>query len=252
MWISQQERAEFERQGVLVVPGVFGASELRAIEAAFGRLLDLGQDLTESADRAGSSFVIARTGPQAQPAIQRVVWCGAAEPGLAAVGEDPRILGRALSLLGTGRADQLINQAHFKRPHDGVHFPFHQDAWNRRTGTDLWLDTSTDGAYVQCVLTVDEMTEDNGPLLYVPGSHGKQLITGDRDAKVEALLESTPAVPLVAPAGAMIFFGPFLVHGSRPNESERARRILINGYARSGVNRRSYPGAGLGLPRKLN
>lgn len=251
-WVSDTERAEFLREGVLVVPNVFEAFALRTIEAAFERLLELGHDLTESEDLAGSNFVIAHTGPQSEPAIQRVVWCGAAAPALAAMGEDPRILGRVLHLLGTARAEQLINQAHFKRPHDGVHFPFHQDAWNRRVGTDLWQDTSEDGAYVQCVLTVDDMTADNGPLLYVPGSHRQGLIAGDREAQLKSLIKETPARPLIAPAGALIFFGPFLVHGSLANQSTEARRILINGYARAGVNRRPYPGAGLGQVRELS
>lgn len=86
----------------------------------------------------GSQFVLGEvaSGPlRGQPRIDRVVWCGAAEPELLQVGVDPRLLGVAAQVLGTLAMDQLINQVHFKLPYDGVTFPWHQDCRHRRWGT---------------------------------------------------------------------------------------------------------------------
>lgn len=249
--VSDAERARFLEEGVLVVRDAFGAGELEVLREAFEGLFARGARLDETADVDGARFVMAPTASGGRPAIQRVVWAGAAEPDLAAVGADPRLVDRACDLLGVDEVDQLINQAHIKRPHDGVCFPPHQDAWNRRHGTELWRDEVGDGSYVQCVLTVDDMREDNGPLTYVPGSHREGPILGeDREDRVAELCARTPLVPLVVPAGALIFFGPFLIHGSAPNVGETSRRILVDGYARPGVNRRRYPGAGLGVRRR--
>ena len=250
--LSPAEVAQFQEDGLLILPCQYSRAELDRLSEALDRLRDRGAQLTETADVGGARFVIEPTGTDGRPRIHRVVWCGATERALAALGEDERVLGRAAQLLGVREVDQLINQAHFKQPGDGVEFPLHQDAWNRRYGTDLWRDDSCDGAYVQVILTVDPMTESNGPLLYVPGSHRMGPVVGDdRKSRLEALAETHPPAPVIAPPGSLVFFGPFLVHGSTPNQSDRPRRIVVNGFARIGVNRRHYPGAGLGVRRRL-
>ena len=50
--------------------------------------------------------------------------------------------------------------------------------------------------------------------------------------------------------GDTIFFGPYTAHASVENTSDKYRRVLINGYASPGANRRVYPGDGAG--RRLN
>lgn len=245
--LSADEHARFREQGFLVREGAFGPEPLAEIEAAFERLRVRAQGLRCSGFVDGSHFVVTPGDPER---IHRVVWCGAAEPALAAVGRDPRVLGPALELLGVSEADQLVNQAHFKQPHDGVSFPLHQDAWNRRHGTALWRDPAPDGGYVQVLLAVDAMTPDNGPLLAVPGSHRAGPIRAlDRAERIAALEPHASALELEP--GSLVFFGPFLVHGSRPNTGDRPRRALVNGYCRPGSNRRIYPGAGQGARRKF-
>ncbi len=250
--LTPSERQVFDTTGVVVRAHAYDPAEVQALKQALDRVYALGEGLQETSDLRGARFVIAATAHDGGHRVQRVVWCGAADPVLAATGTDPRVLGPALNLLGTPSAEQLINQAHFKQPGDGVAFSMHQDAWNRRFGTDLWLSGTADGGYVQSVLTVDEMTASNGPLLYVPGSHRLGLLDGPRrDDKVRDILKQTPPQALVAPPGALIFFGPYLLHGSTANESDGPRRIIVNGYARPGINRREYPGAGLGVLRAL-
>ncbi len=44
--------------------------------------------------------------------------------------------------------------------------------------------------------------------------------------------------------GDIIFMHPYLVHGSKPNESTGSRRTFINGFSYPGSNTQPYPGKG--------
>jgi ectoine hydroxylase-related dioxygenase (phytanoyl-CoA dioxygenase family) len=70
-------------------------------------------------------------------------------------------------------------------------------------------------------------------------------------AGVDETVDADRAETITGPAGSVIFFGPYAVHGSTPNASSVPRRVLINGYAYPGANGRVYPGEGSGrvLPR---
>lgn len=250
--VALEELEAFARDGFLVRSEVFSPQEVDTLRLAFERLEARARRCIGTFDVQGTRFVLAPTADQGgDPRLQRVVWCGGVESVLLTAGADPRIVEPALALLGEPEADQLINQAHFKRPGDGVAFPMHQDAWNRRWGTQEWRDRSPDGGYVQVLLTLDTMAEDNGPLLVVPGSHQLGALDGpDRRERVEDLCEERAPVPLLLSPGSLVFFGPFLVHGSRANRGTRPRRALVNGFARPGANLREYPGCGLGIRRR--
>ena len=66
--------------------------------------------------------------------------------------------------------EQLLSQAHFKRPNDGVVFRWHQDIQHRDKGNGTWRDIDGRGSFVQSILMLDEMTMDSGPLQFIPGS----------------------------------------------------------------------------------
>lgn len=98
--------------------------------------------------------------------------CGKQEPVLAALGQDPRLLTLAADVLdqqalahaGERSLYQLINQAHFKAPRDGVDFPWHQDSINRGYHTGAFADVHGNRSYVNIAVAVDAETEENGPL----------------------------------------------------------------------------------------
>lgn len=232
----------FERDGFVVVRGLIDASQVDDVARAFDRLQARVADLEAGDhDLDGARFVL---GPGRPPVIRRVVWCGAAEPELLAVGRCPAILDLAAQLLGRSELVQLINQAHFKLPGDGVRFPWHQDAEHRRHGTPLWHDVDGRGSFVEIAVAVDPMTPDNGGLRLVPGSHAD----GVRAHVRRELPAPADFVSPVLDPGDALAFGPFVVHGSPANHSDRPRRTLLNGFALPGANGRIYPGCGLGAP----
>jgi ectoine hydroxylase-related dioxygenase (phytanoyl-CoA dioxygenase family) len=238
-----QQIEQFSTQGYVLFSGVFHDLEVQKMRNSFERLVEKASDLEGTVLYEGSQYVVEKS------VLKRVVWCGASEPVLLAYGRDSRITGIAKNLLGSPTIDHLINQAHFKLPNDGVHYPLHQDSTHRRYGTDLWSDVNGKGSFVQTIIALDEATEMNGPLLVLPQSHlHGHLALPYEDGKetISDTFNPSDAIPVLMKPGDVVAFGPYLIHGSLPNTSNTPRRILVNGFAYPGANIRVYPGVGAG------
>jgi len=87
-------------------------------------------------------------------------------------------------------------------------------------------------------ILLDDCTEENGPLLVIPGSHRGRMfdhhcdgvfcgaITGELNQ-----IEFAKAVALTGKAGAMSIHHARLLHGSAQNRSAKQRRLLLFEYA---------------------
>jgi ectoine hydroxylase len=250
MTLSENQRRAFAERGFFVLRGLLARDEIDVVRGAFERLYEAAQSLRTTGDHAGAFFVLDAKAP-GPVVVQRVVWAGGMEPSLLRLSEDPRLVEPALELLGTDRCEQLLCQAHFKMPNDGVAFDWHQDIQHRDKGNGTWRDVNGRGSYVQTILLVDDMNEENGPLEFVPESAAEFDAEG---RMVRGSIDATRAVSVTGRAGDVLFFGPWAVHGSAPNASPKPRRVLIDGYAAPGANARHYPGRGacrvLGRPRE--
>jgi ectoine hydroxylase-related dioxygenase (phytanoyl-CoA dioxygenase family) len=235
----------FYDAGFTVQPDVFSAAEVALMREAFDRLEVTARRIGTTEMHNGSQFVVDPL-PNGAIKIHRIVWCGAAEPVLSDFGSHPRLVEMAGQLLGSSSMNQLINQAHFKLPGDGVAFPWHQDSTHRRYGMAEWTDVNGRGSYVQTLTALDDIGEDNGPLLFIPGSHARGHLDLPPDGSLPPWIDPAAAVPAIMRAGSVLLFGPYSVHGSRPNTSMRPRRTFINGFAYPGANARTYPGEGAG------
>jgi len=244
--LDRRRISAFFEDGFVVVPVLFSTSEIHEMRSAFVRLQRAAERLAGTGMHRGSKFVVERVATGGVR-IQRIVWCGAAEPVLSAYGRDPRLLGMASTLLGTREMNQLINQAHYKLPGDGVEFPWHQDSSHRRFGGDQWRDVNERGSYVQTVIAIDDMTESNGSLRFLPGSCKLGHLDLPADGRLpRALVDPSSAVTATMRAGSVLLFGPYTLHSSQPNESDEPRRAFINGFAFPGANSRVYDGEGAG------
>lgn len=243
MNLTSDQLTQFFEDGFVVMPHVFSSGDVARMRRAFDSLESQARCLGRSGVHRGSMFVLDQSA-EADLAIQRIVWCGGAEPTLAEQGRDPRLLRMAAQILGADRMQQLINQAHFKLPGDGVAFPWHQDSRHRRYGRGEWKDSNGKGSYVQMVIAVDDMLPENGPLQFLPGS----CRFGHLEIPVGELPPSGAAEPrtVTMKAGSVAMFGPYTFHRSLPNRSQSARRVFINGYAYPGANWRLYPGSEAG------
>ena len=83
-------------------------------------------------------------------------------------------------------------------------------------------------------LLIDDMTEENGPLMVFPGTHkgpvlnhhNNGVFAGATDLVAEGL-DMKDAVPLIGPAGSISIHHARLLHGSALNRSTRDRRVIF-------------------------
>lgn len=245
-FLKRGQVEEFFDAGFILIRGAFSSTETAEMCAAFERLRRTAEGLGTTCMHRGSQFVLDQTEAR-QVRIQRIVWCGGAEPVLSRYGADRRLLRMAALLLGSSQMNQLINQAHFKLPGDGVEFPWHQDSTHRRYGNDEWRDVNGRGSYVQTVLALDETSEASGPLQLIPGSGRAGHLNLPKDGPIPTgLFDESRAVTATMNPGDVLLFGPYTLHRSLPNRSTQPRRVFINGFAYPGANTRVYPGEGAG------
>lgn len=235
----------YSEQGFVVLPGFYTPGEVSELSSAFDRLERRAQGLREPTKIGDSLFVVEGRGHAVR--IDRIVWCGGAEPALGALGRSAALLATAAAVLGSREMDQLINQAHIKNPGDGVRFDFHQDSAHRRYGTDLFHDVNGSGSFVQTLTALDPMDAANGGLFVLPGSHRRGHVPLVDGKLPDGAFDLSRVIPLVLAPGDTLFMSPFTVHGSGPNCGTTRRRLFINGFATPGANRREYPGAGRGV-----
>jgi len=171
----------------------------------------------------------------------------------------PRLVEPVQQLLG-GAVYIYQFKINVKASLTGEAWPWHQDFifWEREDGmprADL----------VTALVMLDDATEFNGPLLVLAGSHAEGRIAVDPagDAaggkprwvnnltvdlkyalphgRVRDLHERYPVASIKAPAGAVLFFHPNLVHGSSDNMSARDRRLALVTYSHADNQVRPVP-----------
>ncbi len=237
------DAAALDRDGYAIVRRFLQLDEVARLQSGLARL---------RASAEGGGF-----DPQrlvvggAPPTLRRVVWCEGLDPAFDGWGADPRYLAVARQVLGcSGPVVQLLQQLHPKAPAGDLAYAPHQDASNRRFGTDRWRDPGPQGGFAQLVVALDPADAASGGLMVWPGSHRHGFLAHpETGALPPEACRPGDARALSLQPGDLLAFGPFLVHGSPPNPSPRPRTLFIQGYTRPGVNRRLYPGSGAGVER---
>lgn len=167
------------------------------------------------------------------------------------VARSPRVLSAARQLLW---GDVYVHQSKIN-----IKAPFAGDQWEWHQDYVYWL--QSDGIpgpdLVNVAVFLDEVTEFNGPLTFIPGSHRAGLLAGITVDGMPVGYEEAPAwiatltaeekfrvspavleemarrdglVSPKGPAGSVLFFNPNLLHASAPNISPFRRAVLILVY----------------------
>ncbi len=147
----------------------------------------------------------------------------------------PAWLVPAAQLLG-GPVRFWHDQLFCKPPRQGGVVAWHQDYsyWTRTRPL----------AHITCWIGLDDATEENGCLQYVPGSHRWDLLpitglAGDMRAIDSVLTPDQRAafqpVSIQLARGEAAFHHPLTVHGSGENRSQRPRRAMVINAVRDGV-----------------
>ena len=139
---------------------------------------------------------------------------------------DRRFYGTVANLLGDAYGAQSM---FFMKPPGARGQAYHQD--------NFFLGASPDTC-VAAWIAVDDCDDDNGGLRVLPGTHNRPVLCHQQSADMDASYSEwqvsvdTGSVPIeaVMEAGDVLFFHGSIVHGSKPNLSERYRRSLVFHY----------------------
>jgi ectoine hydroxylase-related dioxygenase (phytanoyl-CoA dioxygenase family) len=158
------------------------------------------------------------------------------DPRFEALVDDPRLVEPMRELVGSERVALFTDKLNLKRPGEGSRFRWHQDS-------PYWAHFCRHLDRLPNVLVaLDDADEANGCLRVVRGTHRRGLLPGCQGEGRLGPLFTDPRcfdpaqqVPVVMPAGSLVFFHPHSVHGSEPNGSARERRALVLTYQPAGL-----------------
>jgi len=216
-----------ERDGVARIPSVFQPSEVDRMRSAAYMAL--------SHSRGGKNQLqVCRAAGYDSPGL--LFWPVLASEYLNAVRCDPRLVDIVRQALGPD-VKQINNQIYFRLPGDGDSFAWHQDHVFRKPDEDF---PGIESGYLQTIIVVDEITEHNAPVEYIPGSH-KSVFSGNPDQRSPGLRafkrEGHQGIRLTAKPGDVVVWSVMIVHGSEPNRSAMARMTYMNGFAKAECSR---------------
>ena len=232
--MQQRLISTFQRDGYLVMPRVFADDEIAAMGADADFILELIINSSLANGRQSRRLDIRRKrdGTMVVRKIQPIIDLALA---LANVSNDDRLLKPMADLMGDEPVlmeEKLnykqpipgLNDAElFRTPEDDDRFPVHND-WAYYKHNDYPKEV------ISSALTIDDCHLENGTIKVFPGTHKRHIehLRVSNGLEVPpGTVESGDAVPIVAPAGSVMFFHSCLIHTSMPNESGAPRRMMI-------------------------
>ena len=224
MLLTDTQLEAFRTDGFVAIPSAFSADEVAALNARLPVLFEEG--CPENIRERSSGVVRTAMGLHRR------------DPLFGELVRDPRFVGPARQILGEVPGDDAFYVQQVKVNAKEA-FTGEQWQWHYDFATHHHFDGVPEPLALNLHIFLDEVTEFNGPLVFIPGSHRH----GPAPTSLDTTTTSYPlwtvptdAVTLLAadrglvspkgPAGTMLIFGDALVHGSPGNLSPWGRRIF--------------------------
>lgn len=229
--LSKTQIEQFHRDGCLVVPNAVTPAELASMRAEIAGWVEESRAHSEP---FGPPTVDGRPrydmGEEHRadhPALRRVNNPSDVSPAFAHVAWESRVVDMVADLVGPNVKFHHC-KINLKLPGTNTEVGYHQDfAYTPHTNDDI----------VTALIFLDDVTEENGALMVVPGSHKgpiHSLFEGERfTGSIEpGMAEKLKAaqVPAIGPAGSVCLMHTRLCHGSEANHSKRPRGLYICVY----------------------
>jgi|TARA_B100001964_G_scaffold200340_1_gene227218 ectoine hydroxylase-related dioxygenase (phytanoyl-CoA dioxygenase family) len=218
-------KAGYLQDGYLVLPSFFSAAEIAPLCSETERLIEAARGKAES---DAVHDLEAPHQPDGEPRVRRI--------------KDPvqqfdvyREFSRNEKLLSVVRfliGDNVRfhnSKINIKAAGIGAAVEWHQD-WA--------FYPHTNDAVLEVGIALEDLCEDNGPLLVIPGSHLGPVYDHHVEgtfcgaigaSEVTDLVQKS--VALTGPAGSVTIHHARTIHGSAMNRSDRSRPLLLIGYA---------------------
>jgi len=230
MDLSREQLERYERDGLLMLPSLFSDAEVAALLKATKEIAAIDHP----------SRVLEKDGQT----VRALHGCHLTNALMEKLTRNPRMLRPAEQIVG-GDAYVYQFKINFKAAFGGDVWKWHQDYifWAKGDGM-------LEPRCVNLMLYLDEVTEFNGPMMCIPGSHRHGMIdvealrsrggwqdnvsadlkySLDRET-IARLVEEGGIVAPKGPRGSVLIFHPNLAHGSAPNLSPWDRTMMILTY----------------------
>ena len=215
---------EYEEVGHIFRPGLLSADEVATINDEFDRIV---------ADAPRPGLVMEKDGRTLRSAFNPHLYSDV----FGRVVRHPRVLGTVEDLLGEPvYVFQLV--VNDKAPFNGDMWYWHQDYPTYRADDHI-----AECRMVNALIFLDDVTQFNGPLMVVPGSHRMDSEWPDESTQgtsykirysgtgvIEAEVRRGGIVAPTGPAGSVMFMHPNVLHGSGSNLSPWRRRMISLTY----------------------
>lgn len=244
MRLSETEQRSYASDGFLIRESAFDTTEVDVLRGAVEQAALQAMELAETGTTYildGKRFVDAGyTTVQFEPdpgsdTIRVVEPVHELDERLNELLDDPRIVEPMRDLVGAEHLAVWTDKLNLKRPHEGSGFGWHQDS-------PYWVhDCDHVDQLPNVLVALDAASEENGCFRVIRGSHTRGCLAGISDGSQLGGFYTDPAqfdeqqqVPMVVPAGSLVFFNAHSVHGSFPNRSAQPRRALVLTYQPAG------------------
>jgi phytanoyl-CoA hydroxylase len=228
--LSQDQKDAFWRDGVLVVRDAVTPEELAALRAEFDEWVEESRahtdDYGETLD-GRARFDLQPGHSAAKPALRRVQSPEEVSEVFAATMRNARTVDLCAELIGPGIRFHH-GKVNSKLPGSATQVKWHQD---------FPFEPMSNDDMITCLLFIDDVTMENGPLEVLPGSHKGPIhshwhngvFTGAvDDAIIDA--QRDRIVKCTGKAGSVCLMHASLLHGSAPNLSDQPRTLYITTY----------------------
>lgn len=237
MFITPEQLQNYEHDGFLVLPNLFSAEEIATIKK------ELPTIFAEDSPR--------RVLEKDRSTVRSVYGTHMTNKLFNHLSQHPRIANPAAQILGSGIYIYQF-KINMKAAFSGDIWAWHQDYifWRNEDGMPA-------ARVINAVIFLDDVSEFNGPLILIPGSHKENVINTSARDEAGSLYQNSPAwisnltadlkyslgketiarlvekYGLIAPkgdAGTVLFFHGNLVHGSATNMSPFDRMLVLVTY----------------------
>jgi len=229
--LSPKQIEEFQHNGFLLLQNVIPLDTLQTLREEFDLWVEKSR--AETANYGITSDGRPRFSVQPghcaeQPALRRISSPNELSDNYLAVMRSSIAVDAVCELFNTTNLRFNNAKINSKFPGAGTEVKFHQDfPFELHTNDDL----------MTVLYFIDDVTNDNGPLEVVPGSHKGPLhnlwhngrFTGAVSPEVAAQAQRD-AVRCTGPAGAACLMHTRVLHGSAPNSSDSPRTLFICAY----------------------
>jgi len=218
--LTEDQINTYREVGAIVVPDRLNASDLAAVHSEIDRFMEEAKSLDASNDRLD----LEDTHTPENPRVRRIKLPHTISDVFRDLMLSDKILAPARDLIGPNLRLHT-SKLNMKSAGFGAAVEWHQDfAFYPHTNDDV----------LAIGVMIDDMAEENGPLMIFPGSHTGPIFDHHNDGVFAGAmdlerdgLDMKDGLTLTGSAGSISIHHGRAVHGSALNTSDRDRRILF-------------------------